>query len=211
MPCTGLTRARGRGAPGDTVMATMPGNVAKTGGCPTARGPRLSKADVHVRVEFAHRLLAQDKSRIEIVEAMRARFKMSTRAADRYLARARERAEKEAATGRDAMRVETVKRLDALSRKAEKANQFASAVGAERLRAQTLGLLAAQELEVKNTVTVATPPREDLTPAQIREEMAELIDFVAECVTHGTIEVTPELVANVGRLSAAVHATRSFQ
>ena len=154
-------------------------------------------------------MLNEGRARAEIVAAMQGTFRgISVRAVDRCLSKVRKRMLALGTKDREALRFETVKRLESVSRKAERDRNYTAVVGAERLKAQALGLLAPQELNVKSTVAVATAGREALTPEQVGEELVALVEMVTEFVVRGTIQVTPSFSANVSRLAAAVQSSR---
>ena len=183
-------------------------DAARTGVPPTRSwGPSPSETDVHVRLEYVERLLNEGHSRAEIVATMKSTFGVSVRAADRALSKVRKRMVALGTKDREALRFKTVKRLESVSRRAERDRNYAAVVGAERLKAQALGLLAPQEFEVKNTVTVATSAPADMNPMQVAEELVALVEVVTAFVVNGTIDVTPAFAANVTKLNAAVHGS----
>jgi hypothetical protein len=135
---------------------------------------------------------------------MTSTFGISTRAADSYIARARERWAEESKDVREAERAATLARLDRLSGKAETRGAFSAAVSAEILRAQVNGLLAPQAVEVKATLATAKPPDAALSDAAIAEELAAIASVLAYMVKAGHIEVTGGLIGDVRELAEAV-------
>ena len=178
--------------------------VANEDGCPARpHGPRPSAFDTNQRIEIAHRLVLAGKSRAEIVATMRSTFHISERAADRALSHARERAAKESAEGREAMRAAMVKQLDRSVRRAERYKQGAAEVGALRLKAQVLGLLAPQALEVQTTVHVP-PSLPEPTLEEAYRELTGLVPMLVDCVRRGDIEPTPKFCMSVRHLAEVV-------
>ncbi len=161
-------------------------------------GRRVSAAEVQRRLDHAEKLLREGKPRAEVVESMTRTFGVSTRAVDSYIARTRERWASESKDVREVERAVTLARLDRLSGKAEHRGAFAAAVGAEKLKAQVNGLLAPQAIEVKATVTSATPAAdENLSDQQIAEELASIGWVLASMLERGEVQVTPSLVESV--------------
>jgi hypothetical protein len=88
----------------------------------------VSKTEVAQRLDHADKLLRDGKPRAEVVESMTRMFGVSTRAADSYIAKARERWASESKDVREVERGVTLARLDRLSGKAEHRGAFAAAV-----------------------------------------------------------------------------------
>jgi hypothetical protein len=178
-------------------------NVANEEGCRARpHGPRPSAFDTNQRIELAHRLVLAGKSRAEIVATMRGTFGISERAADRALSRARERAAKESAAGREAVREAMVKQLDRSVRRAERHKQGAAEVGALRLKAQILGLLAPQAVELQTTAHVP-PPLPEPTLEEAYRELASSVPLLVAGMRRGDVSPTPELKAAARALAIA--------
>jgi len=154
-------------------------------------GRRASAAEVQARLDFADKMLREGHSRGDVVEAMASKFGASTRAADSYIANARDRWAEESKGTREAERVAALNRLDRLSGKAEKRGQFGAAVSAEKLRAQVTGILAPQAVEVKATVAPATGTEEPMTDEQVIEEIAECAALMAYMLDRQDRPVAP--------------------
>ncbi len=159
--------------------------MATNGTPPPGGGRRVTEAEKQRRLDATERLMRDGASRAAIVEAMGKRFGVSPRAADEYIRRARERLSFEARGTRETERAETVARLDQLSRKAETRGAFGAAVNAERLRAQVLGLMAPQAVEMQATVHTtahqasSSPEDEDLTEEQIDAELEAIAEVLS--------------------------------
>lgn len=111
---------------------------------------------------------------------MRSTLNVSVRAADRALAKARELAEISDATNREPLRLETMKRLDALSRKAERSRAYAACAGFERLKIDVLGLRAAAEVDLKASVqAIPAPEPEEMTLADALEELEAIGEILS--------------------------------
>ncbi len=150
------------------------------------------------RLDHADKLLREGKPRAEVVESMTRAFGVSTRAADSYIARARERWASESRDVREVERGVTLARLDRLSGKAEGRGAFGAAVSAEKLKAQVNGLLAPQAIEVTATVTNAAPAAdEDLSDQAIAEELVAIGSVLASMLRKGEVQVTPSLLESV--------------
>ncbi|MBX3506489.1 MAG: hypothetical protein KF895_13505, partial [Parvibaculum sp.] len=183
----------------------MPQHAAKNGGrAKPPGGRRASGAEVQARLDFADKMLRDGHSRADVVGAMTSKFGVSMRAADSYIARARDRWAEESKGVREVERVASLNRLDRISGKAEKRGQFGAAVSAEKLRAQVTGLLAPQAVEVKATVETAKPAEPDLSDAAIAEELSAIASVLSYMVKAGHIEVTGGLIADVRELAEAV-------
>ena len=101
----------------------MPRNAAKTGRPPSPPGGRrVSKAEVQRRLDHADKLLRDGKSRADVVDSMVWTFGVSTRAADSYIAKVRERWAEESKGGREVERAATMARLDPGTRAARRAD-----------------------------------------------------------------------------------------
>lgn len=138
----------------------MPQHAAKNGGrAKPPGGRRTSAAEGQARLDFADKMLRDGHARGDVVDAMAAKFGVSTSAADSYIARARDRWAEESKGAREVERSAALSRLDRLLGKAEKRGQFGAAVSAEKLGAQVTGILAPQAVEVEATVAPATAPR----------------------------------------------------
>ncbi len=111
-------------------------------------------------------MLRDGQARVEVIEVMRRRFGASTRAADSYIARARERWATESTDIREVQRTATLARLDRLFARAERRGAFAAAVSAEKLRAQICGLLAPRDIHVS---------LEQMDVSKMSDEQLELI------------------------------------
>lgn len=158
-------------------------------------GRRVSHAEVQRRLDHADQMLREGKARADVVASMMSTFGVSTRAADSYIARARERWADESKGEREVERAATLARLDRLSGKAEKRGQFGAAVSAEKLRAQVTGVLAPHSIEVKATVAPASPPNdENLSDHDIIEELAEIAVFMAHLLGSHDVTATPNVV-----------------
>ncbi len=150
------------------------------------------------RLDHADKLLREGKARAEVVEEMTRAFGVSTRAADSYIAKTRERWVAESRDVREVERGVTLARLDRLSGKAEGPGAFGAAVSAEKLKAQVNGLLAPQTVEVKATVTHAqSAADENLSDQQIAEELAGIGWVLASMLERREVQVTPGLVESV--------------
>ncbi len=186
----------------------MPQHAAKNGGrAKPPGGRRASAAEVQVRLDFAEKRLRDGHARGDVVDAMAAQFGVSTRAADSYIARARERWAEESKGAREVERTAVLSRLDRLSGKAEKRGQFGAAVSAEKLRAQVTGILAPQAVEVKATVATATSNDEAMTDEQIVEELAECASFMAYMLVERRdkpLASTPQIIESVRLLVGEV-------
>ena len=161
--------------------------MAKNGTPPPGGGRRVTEAQKFQRLDVTEHLMRGGASRAEILGALSEQFGLSTRAADAYAGRARQRLAVEAKGTRETERATTVSRLDHLSKKAEARSNFAAAVGAEKLKAQVLGLMAAQAVEVRATVQTnpeSSPEDEDLTAEAVDEELAA----IAEALRAGRAE-----------------------
>lgn len=162
----------------------MPQDAAKNGRLSKPPGGRrVGLTEVERRLDHVERMMRDGRTRADVVASMAATFGVSPRAADEYIRRARERLATEAKGTREAERSATIARLDRLSKKAEARGAFGAAVNAERLRAQVLGLMAPQAVEVSanvNTVVDAasSPEDADLTPEQIDEELEAIADVL---------------------------------
>lgn len=178
---------------------TMPQHAArKRGARKPPGGRRVSEAEVQRRLDHADKLLREGKPRAEVVESMARTFGVSTRAADSYIAKVRERWATDSKDVREVERAVTLARLDRLSGKAEGRGAFGAAVSAEKLKAQVNGLLAPQAVEVKATVTHATAAAdENLSDQQIAEELAGIGWVLASMLERGEVQVTPSLVESV--------------
>jgi hypothetical protein len=164
----------------------------------------VGKAEVQRRLDHADKLLRDGKARADVVDSMVRTFGVSTRAADSYIAKVRERWAEESKGTRDVDRSATLARLDRISGKAENRGAFGAAVSAEKLRAQVTGLLVPQAVEVKATIAIVAAPDENLSDAAIAEELSAIASLLASMVKAGHIEVTGELVADVRELAEAV-------
>ena len=186
----------------------MPQNAArKRGQRKPPGGRRVSEAEVQRRLDHADKMLREGKPRAEVVESMRAAFGVSTRAADSYIAKARERWATESKDVREVECGVTLARLDRLSGKAEHRGAFAAAVSAEKLKAQVNGLLAPQAIDLKATVTHAVPPAdENLSDEQIAEELAGIGWVLASMLERREVVVTPSIVDSVRGLIKEVRA-----
>lgn len=187
----------------------MPQHAAKNGArAKPPGGRRASGAEVQARLDFADKMLRDGHSRGDVVDAMAAKFGVSTRAADSYIARARRRWAEESKGTREVERGAALNRLDRLSGKAEKRGQFGAAVSAEKLRAQVTGILAPQAVEVKATVTpAATSNDESMTDEQIVEELAQCAEFMAYMLVERRdkpVTPTPQIIESVRLLVGEV-------
>lgn len=181
------------------TLVAMPQHAAKKRAArPPPGGRRVSAAEVLRRLDHADKLLREGTPRAEVVESMTRMFGVSTRAADSYIAKARERWADQSKDVREVERGVTLARLDCLSGKAEHRGAFAAAVSAEKLKAQVNGLLAPQAIEVKATLTNGTPSAdESLSDQQIAEELASIGWVLASMFERGEVQVTPSLVESV--------------
>jgi hypothetical protein len=182
----------------------MPQNAAKNRGPKKPPGGRrVGDAEVQRRLDHADKMLREGKSRAEVVDSMVSTFGLSTRAADSYIARTRERWAEDSKGVREVERGAALARLDRLSGKAEMRGQFGAAVSAEKLRAQVTGLLVPQAVEVKATIatTTAEPP---MTMEQVAEEMGSMLPWVASCIRDGTLKVSAAFQADVRELAELV-------
>ena len=146
----------------------------------------MSKAEYALRLDLADRMLRDGRSRADVVKAMRAEFGSSTRAADAYMRRTRDRWTSESAATRPTDRDATIARLEHLSGKAEKRGAFAAAVGAERLLADVRGVRAPERVEVHADVASAPAPRE-LSWQESMEEIADSVRLVTTLVEKGIL------------------------
>ena len=80
----------------------------------------MSQAAVQRRLDRTDKMLREGTARAELVESMTRTFGVSTRAADSYIAKARDRWADESKDVREVERAATLSRLDHLSGKAEK-------------------------------------------------------------------------------------------
>lgn len=178
---------------------------------PPGRGRTVTDAEKVRRLDVAERMMRDGVSRAAIVEAMGQQFGLSTRAADEYMRRARERWATESKDVRDVERGVTLARLDRLSGKAEGRGAFGAAVSAEKLKAQVNGLLAPQAIEVKATVTNATPAAdENLSDQEAAEELLSIGRVLTSMLRQHEVEVTPALVESVRGLITEVRALGQF-
>jgi hypothetical protein len=138
----------------------------------------VGKAEVQRRLDHADKLLRDGKARADVVDSMVRTFGVSTRAADSYIAKVRERWAEESKGTRDVDRSATLARLDRISGKAENRGAFGAAVSAEKLRAQVTGLLVPQAVEVKATIATAAAPDENLSDAAIAEELSAIASLL---------------------------------
>jgi hypothetical protein len=176
----------------------MPQHAAKNGRrVSPPGGRRASAAEVQARLDFADKLLRDGNSRADVVEAMSSKFGVSTRAADSYIARARDRWAEESKGAREVERAAALSRLDLLSGKAEKRGQFGAAVSAEKLRTQVTGILAPQAVEVKATVSPVAIDEKPMSQQDIAEELASCAWGLTYMLESQKVEVTPTLVESV--------------
>jgi hypothetical protein len=183
----------------------MPQHAARNGGrAKPPGGRRASGAEVQARLDFADKMLRDGHARADVVEAMASKFGVSTRAADSYIARARDRWAEESKGSREVARAAALSRLDRLSGKAEKRGQFGAAVSAEKLRAQVTGILVPQAVEVKATIASTAPPAEELSDEALAEELASIASLLSHMVRAGQVEATPSFIADVRALAEAV-------
>lgn len=173
-------------------------------------GRRVSKPEVQRRLDHADKMLRDGKPRAEVVESMVSTFGVSTRAADSYIARARERWAEESKGAREVERTSTLARLARLSGKAEKRGHFGAAVSAEKLRAQVTGLLAPHAIEVKATIAAPPPqPEEPLTDEDIDRELSEIALFFAYVLQGRALAPSADVVENVRVLAELVGVSSS--
>lgn len=157
--------------------------MTRIGTPPPGGGQRVTEVEKLRRLDVTERMMRDGASRADVLGAMGTQFGLSTRAADEYMRRARERLAVEAKGAREDERAATVTRLDHLSKKAEARGAFGAAVNAERLRAQVLGLMAPQAVEMRATVRAHahdawSPEDEDLTEEQIDAELEAIAEVL---------------------------------
>ncbi len=172
----------------------MPQDTARPG---PPGGKRSCKAAVEQRIDIVEAMLLKQIRRAEIVARMQQQFGVSPRATDAYISRVRERRSEAARPQLEEKRCAALSRLHALSESAEERGAFSAAVGAERLRADILGLQQPRKHRIDATVW------NDLSA----RELARALPVLVKLAQQGRLEVTESLRSDVRKLASAVGAS----
>lgn len=149
-----------------------PPPVAPTVGVPGRRGAGKAAHLVKIRAERALELLAEGRGYRQVVGELVREFAVSTRTGERDVRRAQQLLLEEHAAERPSRRAKLEARLERLSRAAEEAGDYGSAIRAVGLLGKWSGF---EELQITTAADPITEKVLGMTPQEREKRIAELV------------------------------------